>query len=236
MEVLVANSSFISNVASTLNEPYHGDSGGLSVGYHYTYHPHKQPTSFITGCIFKNNRADISELVLDQQLEQVFENHQYPARGGGLGLIITEDNANVSVNIERCYFEGNMAQSAGGGVYLSVNGLNTNHSVWVSDCQFDNNTSIAGGGFVVAFLSDNSLNIPSIINIVDCVFFSNNAEFAGGMLMIQTHSFGSGSYLRLIRSNFTQNKVDKEGSAVVFGSLISVHSEQTVLFSVVDNW
>ena len=153
-----------------------------------------------------------------------------------MGLIITEDNANVSVNIEGCSFEDNLAQSAGGSIYISVNGLNTNHSVWVSDCRFENNTSIAGGGLVVAFLSDNSLNIPSIVNIVDSVFVSNRAEFAGGMLMIQTHSFGSGSYLRLIRSNFTMNRVDKEGSAVVFGSLISVHSEQEVLFSVVDNW
>ena len=234
--MVVTNSSFISNVASTLNDPYHGDSGGLSVGYHYSQRPQKGPTAFITGCTFINNRADISELVLDQQLEQIFESHQYPARGGGLGFIITENNANITVNIERCYFEGNSAQSAGGGVYLSVNGVNTNHSIWVSNCQFENNTSIAGGGFVVAFLSDNSLNIPSVVNVVDCVFSSNAAEFAGGMLMIQTHSFGSGNFLRLIRSNFTLNKVDKEGSAVVFGSLISVHSQQEVLFSVVDDW
>lgn len=236
VELLVENSSFIGNLASALNEPYHGDSGGLSIGYHFSQPPQQQPYAVIAGCTFRDNKAEVSQLVLDQQLEQLLTNHLYPARGGGVAIIITEDNINVTMSIVDCQFVGNSAQTAGGGVYASVNGLNTNHSIVISKSRFGNNTSNAGAGIVVAFLSDNMLNIPSVVTVNECVFFGNVAQFAGGLLMIQTHRLGNGNYLKLSRSNFTQNRVEKEGSAVVFGSLVDVHSQTEVIFSIIDDW
>ena len=168
--------------------------------------------------------------------EHTFRSHQYTNRGGALSVIIIENSTNITINIDECQFKNNFAKTAGGGTYIYVEGMNTNHSILISSCQFEDNTvSYAGGGVLVSFLISN-LNTPTVVDMSDCLFFNNTAELGGGLAMIQTHRFSSGNYIKLVRSNFTRNRVAKEGSAAMFGSHLSVHSQNLVLFSLINNW
>ena len=236
LNVSVLNSTFHSNQVTNLNDPFHGDSAGLSIGYHFIHELHQDSNIIISGCTFRDNTDVIPQILINQDIEQLFQNHLYPARGGGTSIIITEDYISVTVVIKDCLYERNTAKTVGGGLYIVIDGLNTNHSVMISGCQFVNNTSSVGGGAVIGFLINNLRDIPSMVEFTDCLFADNRAQFAGGMAMLETHFSGTGSFLRITSSNFTNNTVEKEGSAIVFGSLLSVHSQQMVRFSVVTDW
>ena len=149
-----------------------------------------------------------------------------------MSVIITESEANVTLLLEDCLFEDNYAQSAGGALYLSIDGDGTHHSINISRCQFNNNQSPrgAGGASAVAFLSGDQV---SVVNFVECSFHRNFAQFGGGIIM---PNFGTRNFMNLIESNFTDNSVANEGSAVVFGSLRSLRTEREVSFYGVYDW
>ena len=235
LHVSVLNSTFHSNQVTNLSEQYHGNSAGLSIGYHFIHELHQDPDIIISGCTFRDNTNAISQILSDQH-ERLFEQHLYPARGSGTSIIITENTTNVMVAIEDCLYEQNTAQTAGGGLYIVMDGLNTNHSVMISGCQFINNNSTLGGGAVIGFFINNLRDIPSIVEFTDCLFADNGAQFAGGLAMFGTHLSSMGDFLRITLSNFTNNTVEREGSAVVLGSLFHLHSQQMVRFSVLTDW
>ena len=233
--VSVLNSTFHSNQVTNLSEQYHGNSAGLSIGYHFIHELHQDSDIIVSGCTFMNNTNTISQILSDQH-ERLFGQHYYPARGSGTSIAITENITNVMVAIKDCLYEQNTAQTAGGGLYIVMDGLNTNHSVMISGCQFINNNSSLGGGAFIGFPISNLRDNPSIVEFTDCLFEDNKAQFAGGLAMLETHLSGTGDFLRITLSNFTNNTVEREGSAVVFVSPFHLHSREMVRFSVLTDW
>ena len=230
LNVSVSKSIFHSNKVTKLNDPYHGDSAGLSIAYNFIHAPSQNPHVHVSGCTFRNNVNEISPLLV--QLENLFNQHLYPARGSGTSIIITENITNVTVVMKDCMFEQNNAQSVGGGLYLVLGGINTIHSVNISSCQFVNNTSNSGGGAAIGFLNNNLMDVPSIVVFTHCIFENNSAQFAGGLTTLNARN-GIGNLLKIISSNFMHNTAKKEGSAIVFGSFIT---QQVVHFYVVTDW
>ena len=117
LHIEVTNSQFRNNNVSTLNDIFRADAAGLSVAYHFPKVNLTQPTLLVEGCMFEDNIAEINE-VLSSQIAQVLNENIYPARGGGMGIIINEFNTNITVNIKGCVFRNNSASVFGGGLYI----------------------------------------------------------------------------------------------------------------------
>ena len=119
LNVNITNTRFISNNVFTFNDRYRADAAGLSIAYHFQESPFSNPTLLIKNCEFKNNHAAVSSDLSDQ-IDKAINDNLYPARGGGLGIIITEEYANVTVLIEDCLFLENYARTFGGALYSST--------------------------------------------------------------------------------------------------------------------
>ena len=125
MNVNITNTRFIANDVSTFNDRYRADAAGLSIAYHFERSPFSnhsssssKPTLLIKNCEFNNNHAAVSSDLSDQ-IDKAINDNLYPARGGGLGIIITEEYTNVTVLIEDCLFLENYARTFGGAFYSS---------------------------------------------------------------------------------------------------------------------
>ena len=129
LHVAITDSSFIGNNVSTYNERFRADSAGLAVAYNLHQFPSSNPTLELEQCQFINNIASISS---DQsnQINNALNNNTYPARGGGLAIIISEAYANVSVSIKDSIFMKNYAKSFGGAFFLCK------FTIPSSDCNF----------------------------------------------------------------------------------------------------
>ena len=209
-----------------MNDRFRADAPGLSVSYKFERVPNSCPTLMVQGCTFKENRANISDTLLEEQSSQVLNENYYPARGGALSLIITESLTNINASVVDCVFVRNEAHSFGGAIYIGLDGSNTTHSMVVSNTQFiENKCSEGGGGAVLlGYFKRKADSDPSVFTFSDCNFVNNSGRSGGGILAIQTRVNGSHDYMIVRRSNFTQNKA-KQGSAIVFGSLYNVKSQ-----------
>ena len=125
LNVRITDSRFIANNVSTFNDRYRADAAGLSIAYHFERSPFSNhsssssnPTLLIKNCEFNNNHAAVSGDLSDQ-INKAVNDKSYPARGGGLGIIIIQEYANVTVLIEDCLFLENYAKAFGGAIYLS---------------------------------------------------------------------------------------------------------------------
>ena len=118
LNVRITDTRFIANNVSTFNDRYRADAAGLSIAYQFQRRPFSNPTLLIKNCEFNNNHAAVSSDLSDQ-IDKALNDNSYPARGGGLGIIITEEYANVTVLVEECLFLENYAEAFGGAFYLS---------------------------------------------------------------------------------------------------------------------
>lgn len=223
---MVINSNFTENNVTSLNDRYRADAPGLSVSYKFERVPNSYPTLMVQGCTFKENRANISGTLLEEQTSQVLNENYYPARGGALSLIITESMTNISASVVDCVFLKNEARAFGGAMYIGLDGNNTNHSMIVSNTQFiENKCSEGSGGAVfLGYLKREANSNPSVFIFSDCNFVNNSGSSGGGILAVQTRVNGSHDYMVVRRCNFVKNKA-KQGSAIVFGSLYNVKSQ-----------
>ena len=117
LHVEVTNSKFRDNYVSTLNDRFRADAAGLSVAYNFPIIPVTQPMLVVEGCRFEHNRAMTDE-PLFSQIDKVFNQKIYPARGGGMCIIITEYQTNITNYIRNCVFYNNSALAFGGGLYV----------------------------------------------------------------------------------------------------------------------
>ena len=118
LDIEVTNSVFNHNNVTAFNNPFRGDSAGLSVGYHFQRIPPTCPILSVRDCEFSQNKAAVSSDESDQ-INKALNNNTYPARGGGMSMIIIEDYANITANIDNCVFRDNFAAAFGGAAYMS---------------------------------------------------------------------------------------------------------------------
>ena len=125
LDIEVANSGFYQNNVTAFNNPFRGDSAGLSVGYHFQKTLLTLPILSVRNCEFDQNKAAVSSDESDQ-INKALNNNTYPARGGGMSMIIIEDYANITANIDNCVFRDNFAAAFGGAAYMGKEDLTAN--------------------------------------------------------------------------------------------------------------
>ena len=237
LAISINNTSFINNSVTTINDRYRADAAGLSLSYFFSSRP-QTPQVFVnvTNCTFKNNVGRVPHQLLSQQISQVLNQQYYPARGGALGIIITERYVNVNGVFEDLNFFNNYAESFGGAVYIGLDGREVAHSLTFSKCSFTGNVCDGGAGaFLIAYLKNRPDELLSVTVIEDSTFINNTAHTGGGILSLQTRLNGSHDYLVVQRSAFTSNE-GEQGAAIAFASLFNVQTQDTIIPSVVENW
>ena len=238
LNVRIFDTHFINNSVNYTNEQYKATSAGLSLSYRFKYNPGFNPSIVVQRCTFEENYSRLPGQGLSEQIFQVFSQDLYPARGGGLGIIITEEFTNLSMTFSNCYFISNYADSFGGAVYMVLDGNRTVHSIKFINSIFYRNRCSKGGGAVVIG-NRKQYNIissePTVFVFEDCLFERNNASSGGGILTLRAHVSAGRDYLIVRRSNFTRNK-STHGSAIIFGSLFNVQVDQSAIPSVVEDW
>ncbi|XP_019857682.1 PREDICTED: uncharacterized protein LOC109585984 [Amphimedon queenslandica] len=236
LTITILNTSFINNSVTTNNQRFRADAAGLSLSYFFSSYP-QIPRVFVnvTNCTFKNNRGEVPSQLLSQQISQVLNQQYYPARGGALGIIITERYVNVTGIFEDIHFLNNYAESFGGAVYIGLDGREVAHSLKFRRCKFIHNVCDGGAGaFLIAYLKIRHDEQLSVTVIEDSEFINNTAHTGGGILSLQTRLNGSHDYLVVRRSAFTGNK-GEQGAAIAFASLFNVQTQDTIIPSIVEN-
>ena len=237
LTITIFNTSFINNSVTTNNQRFRADAAGLSLSYFFSSRP-QTPRVFVNvkNCTFMNNRGKVPSQLLSQQISQVLNQQYYPARGGALGIIITERYVNVTGIFEDINFINNYAESFGGAVYIGLDGREVAHSLNFRKCTFIGNVCDGGAGaFLIAYLKNRHDEQLSVTTIEDSVFTNNTAHTGGGILSLQTRLNGSHDYLVVQRSTFTRNK-GEQGAAIAFASLFNVQTQDTIIPSIVENW
>lgn len=236
LNIDINSTTFFNNTVTTVNDRYRADGAGLSLSYNYHSPPPTNATVNVINCTFSHNSGMVPTQFFFVQISQVLNRQYYPARGGALGIIITERFTNITANFSECIFEHNIAESFGGAVYLGLDGRYTVHSISFTKSVFRNNVCQRGGGgaFIVAYLK-NRPNDPAIVTLIeDSTFDDNFANSGGGLLSLQTRVNGSHDYLIIRRCNFTHNRSTR-GSAIGFGSLFNIQS-QASFPSLLEDW
>ena len=88
------------------------------MAYYFQAPPPLDPILSIESTKFINNTAVLPTIVLNDQIEKILNEDVYPARGGGVSLVIINSYANITVLIKDCEFFGNYAGELGGGFYI----------------------------------------------------------------------------------------------------------------------
>lgn len=239
LSVSIVNSSFVNNRMTSLSEQYRAASGGLSISFHFQTKPNINPLLHISDCHFFNNTVIVNPTLFNEA-ELVLNEQLYPDRGGGMSIVISEGLANVSVMIEGCIFERNKAEEFGGGLFIAMDSTRANHTVIIEGTEFLQNDAGSeddgiGGGVAIGFLGRNSVEFSSTVRILDCCFIRNSAATAGGLMVMQSNQQSSSNVIDLARTIFTDNVALSEGSALLFGSLMSIESLQFA-YSIITDW
>ena len=103
---------------TVFNSRFRGDAAGLSIAHHFNQAQVFQPNVFVKGTQFRNNEA-VVDSDLSDQINKALNDNTYPARGGGLSLIVIEEYVNVTTLVDDCIFIDNFAAAFGGAAYLS---------------------------------------------------------------------------------------------------------------------
>eukprot|EP00731_Ephydatia_muelleri_P019249 Em0012g74a len=148
----VTNCRFYNSNASTPNDQYRGNSGGLTIGYHSNSSlsglSNGTPIVTVSSCRFYKNRAFFPTQTqsTSRDINFALNNRYYFARGGGFGLVLDDNYYNVTATITNCTFDSNIASAFGGGLNMIINGANTKHNISIVGCTFQNNYSGRFGG------------------------------------------------------------------------------------------
>ena len=239
----VTNCRFYNSNASTPNDQYRGNSGGLTIGYHSNSSlsglSNGTPIVTVSSCRFYKNRAFFPTQThsTSRDINFALNNRYYFARGGGFGLVLDDNYYNVTATITNCTFDSNIASAFGGGLNMIINGANTKHNISIVGCTFQNNYSGRfGGGVVIAFLLSNEESGPSQLTVNNCSFINNQAEYGGGISTNQFYNLGQGNMVQIINSFFTGNQALITGSSVIFTSFEYTQNRNSIIPYLIQNW
>ena len=222
--VTIHNSTFTNNYGTGINtEPYRGNTGGVSITYNQMKAittNNTNPILYVSNSTFINNSATASG---DISSNMIFSQYVFRARGGGLGVIVHEDNFNVTAEICGCLFYKNMATAFGAGMYLLFRG-NAFHRSVISENKFESNMALLGGGGIIltglGTLGESNSRLH--FNFVRrCTFIYNEAIIGAGIYVVNQN--GGGSNIVSIEdcqfsNNFvaTRTGTTGEGAAIAF--------------------
>lgn len=236
LHIQITSTNFFNNTVNTINDRFRADAAGLSLSYHFPTAPLNNATATISNCTFADNIGRIPTQLFSDQISSVLNRQFYPARGGALGIIITEWFTNVTATFDDCLFEHNFAESFGGGAYLGLDGGNTVHTILFVNSRFQNNICDGGGGGIfIGYLKNRHDAAPSVVLIEDSNFEDNYGNSGGGILALQVRVNGGFDYLIARKCNFTHNK-SARGSGIGFGSLFNIREQDDFVPSVIEDW
>ena len=221
--------SLVQDSVSSRSKPqYRGNAGGISLGFFHNASATQNHSISVRNTTLRNNSALLPHVSFNrQQIDLAINNNFFFGRGGGLGVFINEQLANISVEVTDCTFENNYADAFAGGMYFFINGDSTSHQFAAKRCLFTGNTAgngSFGGGFLVSFLNRNSNTNPTECAFEDCTFINNSAAFGGGFASVQGFSQGQGNVVSVTRSVFENNTALEVGSGLMFGSLLYIQN------------
>ena len=233
--------SLIQDSGSSRSKPqYRGNSGGISLGFFHNASSTQNHSVSVRNTTLRNNSALLpQENFNKRQTDLALNNNFFFGRGGGLGVYIKEQLANISIEIIDCTFENNYADAFGGGMYFNIDGDSTSHQFAIKQCLFKGNAAgngSFGGGIQIAFLNRNSNTNPTECAFEDCMFINNSAAFGGGLSSVQTYSQGQGNMVSVARTVFENNTAFEVGSGLMFGSLLYIQNRVRSQHYRVEDW
>ena len=220
------------------NKRLRGDSGGISVAYNSATRINiSNPYLRVKNCTIRQNTAyfGLYEAEVQSAVYRTVENYTYSGRGGGLAIVMNEQNYNMTIVIDNCTFAENRASYGGGGVYVNLGGQNTSHTITLSKILFDGNSAgDIGGGTHTVF---NNGFTTSQVTITDCRYKGNKAIYGGGISTIRLYGVGLvGNRFDLTNTVFESNHAEEAGSAVIFFSYQYPFNAVMPFPYVVRNW
>lgn len=243
----ISNSEFIGNKVGELNE--YNKYGGAIMLNGLTIKADSGITSAIHDCIFENNEASSGGAIYVGSSEVMFDNLTFNtnhARSGGAMMVSSGPSLGRGVTVNNSHFTGNTALDNGGAIEVSGT-LNVNNS------DFTENTANSGGAIMVygddpVIIRDSTFtgNIAETLGgavythggaleIHNSRFEGNHAKTRGGAFAsLSSNSSSSGmEVVRIINSDFINNKADQDGGAIHINQLKS--SPAFKLFHIVSN-
>ena len=224
----ISNSEFIGNKVGELNE--YNKYGGAIMLNGLTIKADSGITSAIHDCIFENNEASSGGAIYVGSSEVTFDNLTFNtnhARSGGAMMVSSGPRFGSGVTLNNSHFTGNTAEDNGGAIEVSGT-LNVNNS------DFTENTANSGGAMAIygdepvivresTFTGNTAETLGGAVyvhggalDIHNSRFEGNHAKTRGGALatLSNTSSTSSMEVVRIINSDFINNKADQDGGAI----------------------
>ena len=113
--------------------------------------------------------------------------------GGGLGVFISGNCTNNTINVHHSEFIENQAIS-GGGLHIQFHNFTYNNTIVIRESEFLNNSAnLSGGGVSIYYLNHQKLTTrTNQVIFRDVNLFDNSAKFGGGLAVIA--EFGDTRY------------------------------------------
>ncbi len=142
----------------------------------------------IERCTFQGNNGHLEN---NQQIFISSSDDDFHKRGGGMQLIVGDEQINSSFTIRECKFLDNFGLH-GGGLFLVIQERARGNSVTITDTTFEHNRCHHGGGALqIGYVHDENSDtiMDNSIYIDNSNFSHNEAKYGGGTAVFAT--FGS---------------------------------------------
>jgi gliding motility-associated-like protein len=202
--------------------------------------PYNNESAEVTGCIFKNNKAEAGAGFWHREGSVVIADGEYP---------FTNVPENTTLTFENCTFEGNIATSQGA-VWLSKCLINE-----VKNCTFKNNTASLGGGM---YLNNNrplalrnctfvgniatnqggaltAIGIAATLNMENCTFVDNTANAYGGAMTLPKNTFTINITNCTFSGNSANNPTNGQGGSIFSGGNTPANTSVTIKNCIFNN-
>lgn len=237
VNIEIANSEFTGNKVKELNE--YNKYGGAIMINGLTIKSDSGIANAIHDCIFENNEANSGGAMFVSNAEVTFDNLTFNtnhAYSGGAMSVLSGPKLTIGVTINNSHFTGNTAVNNGGAIDVSG-------ALYINKSDFNENTANSGGAIAVyggepVIVHDSTFNGNTAetlggavyshgggIEIHDSKFEGNHAKTRGGALAsLSNNSSTEGlNAVRIINSDFINNKADQDGGAIHVNESLNQH-------------
>ena len=158
--------------------------------------------------------------------------------GGGMTIHFLYNSQGNEINIESCFFQGNVALK-GVGIHITFEDMSETNLVRITSTDFMSNTGketvfipgihSSGGGVNIAFMSNYTAN--NTILFQDCAFYDNSAYLGGG-ISVSGVSTQKPNSIELTNCTFQHNHGTYGAAIDLFGGSQEITS--SVLVTITD--